>query len=244
MIRLPLEIYYSPFARNLMKKKLGHILLLLLICFISLSVTEKGFAQAFKAELTFGVMGTQVSGDDLSGFNKAGIYAGAGIRTRFNDRSGAGFRMLFFQKGSRMPLKNDGTDSAYYLLRLNYLEVPLMFRYSISKKLYAEAGPSLGYLFKSYEEDENGPLSMRGRPFYKFDFSAMLTLGFHLTDQLDLMMLYGQSLVPVREHESMAVYRLNAGQYNSELGFCLLLTLGQKKKENVEGVTGDNLYQW
>lgn len=200
-------------------------------------------AQAFKAEIACGVMGTQVSGDDLSGFNKAGIYAGAGVRIKFNEKAGVGFRILYFQKGSRMPLKNDGTDSAYYLLRLNYVEVPLMFRYRLSKKLYLEAGPSLGYLFKSYEEDENGPLNMKGRPFYSFDFSAMMALGFHLTEQLDLMMLYGQSVVPVREHESQAVYRLNAGQYNSELGFSLLLTLGQKRKEATENVTGDNLYR-
>lgn len=210
----------------------------LLLCLILSGGMVSG--QVFKGELTFGVMGTQVSGDDLSGFNKAGIYGGAGVRADFNGNAGLGFRMLYFQKGSRMPLKNDGTDSAYYLLRLSYLEVPLMFRYKVSKKIYLEAGPSLGYLLKSYEEDENGPLSMRGRPFYTFDLSAMFSLGFHLTEQLDLMMLYGQSVVPVREHESGAVYRLNAGQYNSELGFCLLLTLGTKKKNESEGVTGEN----
>ena len=206
-------------------------------CMFILVLPLASQAQRFKAEITAGVMGTQISGDELSGFNKAGIYAGLGVRLKLSDPASLGFRMLYFQKGSRMPLKNDGTDSAYYLLRLSYVEVPMMFRYQFTKKFYAEAGPSLGYLLKTYEEDENGPLNLKGRPFYNFDFSGMFAMGFHVTNQIDIMMIYGQSLIPVREHGSQATYRLNKGQYNSELGFSLLLTLDGRKKSAEEGAT-------
>ena len=122
---------------------------ILLFFFSCILFVEPSVAQTFKAELGFGVMGTQISGDDLSGFNKAGICAGVGIRAALSTKTSLGFRMLYFQKGSRMPLKNDGTDSAYYLLRLSYVEVPLLLRFQVTKKLFAEAGPSLGYLFKT-----------------------------------------------------------------------------------------------
>jgi len=191
-----------------------------------------GIAQVFKAEITASVVGSQLSGDRLSGFDKAGIMAGAGVRLRFNEKWNGGFRILFLQKGSRLPTKGDGTDSAFYLCRLNYIELPLVFRYHPSQKFWFEGGPSLGYLIASSEEDEYGPLNLR-RPFYKFDLSGMIAMGYHLSDQIDFVLSYWQSLLPIREHGSGATFRLNQGQYNSVLGFGMLLTLKPSQKKEV-----------
>jgi len=207
-----------------MKRSLFYLLLLL---------GQNSFSQVFRAEITAGVAGSQISGDQLSGFNKAGIYAGIGVRTNINDEFEIGFRTLYFQKGSRQRLKTDEVDSSFYLLRLNYVEVPLTLRYHLNKKFYMEMGPSLGYLVKSSEEDENGILNFR-RPFYEFDLSLCGTFGYVLSKNLDFNLGYCQSILPVRDFSSGASFRLNKGQYSSVLTFTLLYTLRSNKDQSEE----------
>lgn len=207
------------------------ILLLTLLCISVNSVT----AQRFKAELFAGVAGTQLSGDNLSGFNRAGAYAGAGIRTDLNKSMSIGFRAGIFQKGSQSRVRSDGPDSAYYRLRINYLEFPLCLRYTLRPALYVELGPSLGVYLNSREEDANGILP-ETRSFYRYDLSAVGILGYVLGKKTDLQFGYWQSIAPIRPHQSGAVFRLNRGQYSSSITFSLLYTLagGEKKTDKVE----------
>ena len=188
-----------------------------------LLTTSALHAQQFRGEITAGIAGSQVSGDQLGGFNKAGVIGGIGVRITLNEHFEAGFRMLYFQKGSRQRLKNDGTDTSYYLLRLNYIEIPFTIRYHATKNIYIEAGPSLGRLVSSREEDANGELTFR-QPFYNYDLSITGSLGYSLTKRLDFTFAYWQSVLPVREHSSNAVYLLNRGQYNSAITFSFLYT--------------------
>lgn len=204
--------------------------IILLFVIVALGLPLTGKAQLFRAEINVGIAGSQVSGDELSGFNKAGIYAGLGVRTSLNKEFELGFKILYFQKGSRQRLKSDEPDSGFYLLRLNYMEVPLTLRYAISKSFYIEAGPSLGYLVKSSEQDEQGELNFR-RPFSKFDLSITGCFGYMITQNLDFNLGYFQSIVPIREHASGAIYRLNQGQFSSVLTFTLLYTFKSKKEE-------------
>jgi Outer membrane protein beta-barrel domain len=203
---------------------------ILFIVLTSLLLPFTGKAQLFRAEITGGIAGSQVSGDELSGFNKAGIYTGLGVRSNLNKEFELGFRIIYFQKGSRQRLKSDEPDSSFYLLRLNYMEIPLTLRYAISKSFYIEAGPSLGYLVKSSEQDEQGELNFR-RPFSKFDLSITGCFGYIITENLDFNLGYFQSIVPIREHASGAIYRLNQGQFSSVLTFTLLYTFKSKKEE-------------
>ena len=201
---------------------------ILLLSFLLLSGWAHG--QVFRAEVTGGIVGSQISGDELSGFNKAGIYAGLGVRTSVNQEFDLGFRIIYFQKGSRKRLKSEEPDSSFYLLRLNYFEIPLTLRYVISKSFYVEAGPSMGFLINSSEQDEQGELTYR-RPFSDYDLSFMGSFGYTITKNLDFNLGYYQSIVPIREHASGAIYRLNQGQYSSVLTFTLLYTFKSNREE-------------
>ena len=201
------------------------LLFLLLIC------SQPVYPQRFRGELTGGVAGSQISGDQLSGFNKAGVMAGLGIRTNLSPKMETGFKMMYFQKGSRKRLKNDEPDSSYYLLRLNYIEMPWTFSYRVRNHLMVEAGPSLGYLINSYEEDENGEIFFR-RPFYNFDLSITGSLVYELGDGLNFLFSYWQSLLPVRAHESMGTFRLNKGQYSSVMSFSFVYVLKRRNPDS------------
>lgn len=181
-------------------------------------------AQGFSAELLGGMAGTQVSGDQLQGFDKGGIIAGAGVRLHLSRKSDLGFRIEYFQKGSRKPSDLENGDPSYYLLRLNYIEVPVQFRYNFYKKFFLEAGPSIGFLVGSSEQDQDGELPSR-EPFHKTDFSLAGGLGYAFSPKVNFTFGYTQSIVPVRPHNGGETYRLNQGQYNSAVTFTFTFNL-------------------
>lgn len=209
----------------------------LMFCAMVTGVSPACLAQRFTAELIAAAGGSQVSGDQLGGFDKGGFAGGLGVRTRFKEHWSLGFRMMYIQKGSRKPSKLDQGDPSFYLMRLNYIEVPLMLRYTSTKKFFLEAGPGLGYLLSSYEEDENGEMPFR-TPFLDFDLCFNVAAGYPITRKLDFIFTYQQSVVPVREAGSgtavgTSYFQVNSGQYNSVILFGLLYRL-EKKKEKTE----------
>lgn len=184
-------------------------------------------SQNFKGEFFAGGVGSQVSGDQLGGFNKGGFTIGAGVRLKIDEKSSIGFQLGYIQKGSRKPSTLEDDLPSFYLLRLNYIEMPLLYRYRMGKKIYFEVGPSLGYLFSAHEEDQNGEMPYM-KPFLKFDLSATVILGYPLGKNWDFQFGYIQSILPVREHGAGSTYRLNRGQYNTAITFEFLKTFGSK----------------
>ena len=205
----------------MVKKNFCVILLLLNVSIVN--------AQHFIAEILGGVTTSQVSGDQLAGFNKAGVIAGAGVNTALSKKVHLGFEIYFIQKGSRKQADVSKGDLTYYRLRLNYIEIPLVFEYHLTDKLSVDLGPSAGTLTTSSEEDENGKL-VGQPPFIKYEVSVFGGFVYHFADSWGLHFRGAQSIAPVREHNGGAVYRLNRGQYNSVLLFALFYQIGNKKK--------------
>ena len=190
-------------------------------------------AQQFHGELKLGIAGSQVSGDELSGFDKAGLLLGGGVRTKLKNKTTIGFNILYLQKGSRSPNNLANGDSSYYRLRLNYLEFPIAIRFNIGKKIYFEGGPSIGYLLSSAEENQDGNIPYR-RPFVKYDISFAGGFGYPIGQGWDLQFGFWQSFLPVRKHDGDATYHLNHGQYNSVISFSILRTMHPVSNKNNE----------
>ena len=108
-------------------------------------------AQVFNGGMMAGIVASQVAGDTYSGYNKAGLFAGAFVNLQFSPHSIFQMELEFFQKGSREnPTKKN--DYAQYLFRTSYIELPLLYQYKISRRFKVEAGPSIGFLTGYYEE--------------------------------------------------------------------------------------------
>jgi hypothetical protein len=206
--------------------KLKHILVLLFIFFLT-SVK----AQNFKAKLFLGAAGSQVSGDELSGFNKGGGLFGLGVTYPIKATSALSMQLYYLQKGSRKPSKLDQGDPTFYLMRLNYIESTITYDFSLNKKLYLRLGPSIGYLISSKEEDQDGSLGNRSK-FSPVDVSLAGILGFPFSKSWNFEFGYLQSLLPVREHGSGESYYLNKGQYNSVITFTLVKSFGNKTEKS------------
>lgn len=206
--------------------KLKYILGLLFIFFLT---SLK--AQNFKAKLSLGAAGSQVSGDDLSGFNKGSALFGLGVTYPLKSTSAVSLQLYYLQKGSRKPNNLDQGDVTTYLMRLNYIESTISYDFSLSRKIYLRTGPSIGYLVSSKEENQDGILGNRTN-FSPIDISLMGAIGYPFSNSWNFEFGYLQSLLAIREHGSGETYYLNKGQYNSVITFTLVKTFGNKTEKS------------
>lgn len=176
------------------------------------------YAQSFKAGFQLGLTGTQVTGDLLSGYKKAGVYGGFFVLHPVSDRSSFQLEMSFIQKGSRKNAKPSDGDYNQYLMRLNYIEMPILYKYTFKRNLTAETGISFGYLISKYEADENGPIEQQGLPdFKKIEFTGIIGIGYKINQNLRFYLRYSYSLLPIRPRPSGYYNYINAGQFNDVL---------------------------
>ena len=183
-------------------------------------------AQKFKAGVIAGVSATQISGDQLGGYNKAGIVVGGMVSTTLSKKFDFAMEILYFQKGSKKNSNPDKEDYTYYRLRINYFEVPLLLQWKYSKRFTFEVGPTVGALISEKEEDEYGdwPYS---RPFEKFEVGIGGGFKVHFAKKFSFTSRIESSLLPVRKHYSGETYRLNKGQYNAALSFTFQYTFNK-----------------
>jgi hypothetical protein len=184
--------------------------LILVISGISLSAV----GQRITGGISAGLVASQVSGDNSAGFNKPGFYGGPFAHFKFRDRWRFQMEIDFIQKGSReMPSIDNGYYS--YKSRLNYIEVPLMFRYINSARIEYEAGLAYSYLISSYEELYDVEIS--SRPFFTHNSSLILGIYYHFNERWSINLRTSNSITPIRKHLSGQTYRLNFGQTNNLL---------------------------
>jgi len=188
--------------------------LLLLFCLCFFGTVQ---SQGFKAGFIGGLSTSQVAGDELSGFNKAGIILGGFVNCPVSASSLAQMELLFFQKGSKKPYTQE--SGTLYVMRLSYIEIPVLFKYVLSSKFMLEAGPSFGVLVFSEEEDEYG--IEEGRPpFNSLDVSGCIGLNYHLSGHWLFDTRFTNSIIPMRAYENgFSFANLEKGQYNTVLSF-------------------------
>jgi hypothetical protein len=193
---------------------MNKIYLSFLILFLSLGA----LAQEFNGGILGGLSTSEISGDRLQGPNKAGIYVGAFVNRYFSPRSSVQMELDFIQKGSR---KNpDSVSYDTYLLRLNYVELPVHYKYDFHERGTLETGLSLGVLVHSHEE-ANGYEWTSGPEFNTLDLSFNIGLYYMIVERLWINVRYSNSVLAVRPHNSGQTYRWNKGQYNEVLSFTL-----------------------
>lgn len=210
------------FANFVAMKKV--VTILLFSCILCPAIAQE---RRFTAGGKIGVSSSQVSGDDLAGFNKAGLTAGLFSSVLFSKKWTAQFELLFIQKGSKYVAHPDLGDPNYYRLQLNYLEVPVLLQYHY-KRFTFEAGPGFGYLINYKEEDESGDIGDY-RPFNKSEISYHLGINYQI-HHLGVNVRYSNSISSIRDHLSGAQTLRNPGQQNTVLQLAFSITFGNAKE--------------
>ncbi|HNQ84206.1 MAG TPA: porin family protein [Bacteroidales bacterium] len=180
-------------------------------------------SQVFNGGVMAGVAGTQVSGDDYSGFHKAGLFLGGFVNLQFSEHSALQMELEFFQKGSR---ENPDSTNNYqqYLFRLNYVELPVLYQYTAGKRFKFEAGPSLGFLINYYEENNYYEIK-GGNPGARVTFQINAGMYVYITRNLLVNIRTNNSLINIRADNAtgdvLRIFPGNYGQFND----CLVLSL-------------------
>ena len=203
-----------------MKKKFA----ILLFCgFLSLSIK----AQNFGGGLILGLSTSQVGGDDLGGFNKAGLLVGAFVNKSISELLSGQMEITYIHKGSNNPNMNDSEHKDYGQedISSSYIEVPLLLQYQQNSKLIIEGGVQLAYLINGYYNDLNGKIPIYSvDPFIKYDFGLLLGIDYRYSEHISLNTRLSNSILPIGAEDYDVVDSYNSsrkGKYNSVLSFAI-----------------------
>lgn len=184
-------------------------------------------AQNFGGGIILGLSASQVGGDDLGGFNKAGLLVGAFANTSISELLSFQMEMTFIQKGSNNPNMNDYEHKDYSQedISSSYIEIPLLLQYHQSNKLKIEGGLLSAYLIDGYYNDLNGKIPIYTvNPFIKYDFGLLLGIDYTFSNKLSLNTRLSNSILPIGAEDYNHPNTYNSsrkGKYNSILSFAL-----------------------
>lgn len=201
-------------------KKIGLFFLILIF------TLTKNYGQNFKGGLILGLSTSQVSGDNLSGFNKAGIILGGFTNKKINKQLSIQFEINYIQKGSRNPdMKStiiENTNSLPHI-SLHYIEVPLLIKYQQNSSLEYETGIQWAQLINGYYSNLYGKIENSTNPFINNDFGVLLGLNYKLKESVILNTRLSSSILPIGiEDYNVETYNANKkGKYNSTLCFTI-----------------------
>jgi len=214
------------------RRSINKLLILFIFCSTYFITQTQGQTNDFKAGLLGGISSSQVSGDDLAGFHKAGFIVGGFTRRTITEKSSIQMELLYVQKGSRKTARPDEGDYFFYLLELDYIEIPLLYKIKKDKFVY-EAGPSFGALILSRVRNQDGFYPdghPQNRPFYRMETSINIGINYPLYNNFNINWRFSNSVLPIRKHLSGGTFQFNRGQYNTALEFTIRYEFKNDKK--------------
>ncbi len=192
----------------------------------------------FTLKPALGINASQIHGDSYNGFNKLGLFAGIAVNAYLNTKSSFEIGFYFSQKGARHipnPVKGDFN---FYFLNLNYIDLPISFRYNLNKDYFITLGPSVAYLINYYEEINYANYT-NSYPFNSFEYGVNFGLGKKIKDKFFVELRTSNSFLPIRDYGAIAshVYysniiaqTFNKGFYNNILTLFLSYKINLKRQ--------------
>ncbi|GIR11836.1 MAG: hypothetical protein CM15mP23_04110 [Cryomorphaceae bacterium] len=190
------------------------------LCILCFAITS---AQNFDAGLIGGFCTSQVSGDNLSGYNKLGSRFGAYISYPINKKMSYQLEMQYLQKGSKKPYTENSPET--YLFELNYIELPSTLNYQVKKGIYIESGLGTAFLVDYKEQDEMTDINTDKPNTLALDF--LLGVQYEFKKNLKLNIRYANSISRIRKHASEEESGLNSGQFSSLVSFALMYQISR-----------------
>jgi hypothetical protein len=182
-------------------------------------------AQDFGGGVILGLSTSQVGGDDLAGFHKAGLLLGVFANKSITELLSFQMEMTYIQKGSNNPnMNNPEHPNLLPDISLSYIEVPLLLQYHQSDKLKIEGGVLTAYLVDGYYNDFNGKMPNAINPFISYDIGLLLGIDYKYSENISLNTRIGNSILPIgsEDYENQVPYNSSKkGKYNSVLSFAL-----------------------
>jgi hypothetical protein len=179
-------------------------------------MAQKKFQGGFYA----GGTTSQISGDGLGGWNKFGLNAGAFVQVAFGEKSGLSLGIDYAMRGSKKPADTNNGDYLVFEYRLNYIDLPVLYKQQFGEKIELGIGPVVGLLTKqkTWDNSTNNEIDLQ-YPFNKLDFSGAFTASYLITPKLFFELRSQSSLLPARKAPDKGATNkyYTAGNYNQML---------------------------
>ena len=185
-----------------------------------------GFAQKFEGGVLGGLNASQVDGDTYSGYKKPGIVAGGYILTNLSRNLFAGMELKFAQKGSRNIDSLAINDQIKYVMRLNYIDIPVYLGIRTNERISILLGLSPGFLISGTEYNDYGKFVEQDQhPFKTFDLEALLGFRFKFSKRLFVDLRGAYSILPIRNKPGNILSYWKGSQFNNLLSTTVLYRL-------------------
>ena len=198
-------------------------------------------AQRFLGAVAFGGNLTQVDGDEVYGFKKIGFNVGAASFLPIKEKWFISLEVAFSQKGAyqKYPyVSNPNKDLPFYNLRLNYVEVPLLFHFEDKQIAMLGTGFSYNRLVgvKEIEWGERTSTAARNGVYAIDDFNWIVDVRFRLVKSLRLNFRFAYSVdkIRTRTFSNLAGDVWKRDQYNNILTLRLVYTFNEKIRPRPE----------
>ena len=165
-----------PFFLSVMKKTILSLALLA-------GITSAANAQTTRFGIKAGVNYTTFSGDNVENAKyKFGAVGGLAANIGLSQSLSIQPELLYSQKGTEIK----GTD---FKFKLNYIELPIMFRYTLSdgKGPFLQAGPQVGYLAKvKLSNGDGNEIKLDNDAYQKLELGYVAAVGYQLESGLSI----------------------------------------------------------
>ncbi|WP_297094334.1 porin family protein [uncultured Draconibacterium sp.] len=184
-------------------------------------------AQRFDAGIIAGFNGTQVEGDNLKGYHKAGILAGLFVQTDIAPAIVAGMEIKYSQKGARRSFDPKQPDIDKYVMRLGYIDIPLFMAFRTNDRSMIIGGIAPGVLIHSKELNSDGEIPEPDRQdFNTFDLQPFLGFQFDFLEHASVDLRFALSVIPSSD-KSETNYYFHNGLFNNVISLALYYRLGR-----------------
>ena len=194
--------------------------------FIALTNNIVSNSQNFGGGIILGVNTSQVGGDDLSGFHKAGPIVGIFSKKTINSQINLQFEMYYINKGSNNQDMNNDLHTNYLVpdITLKYIETPLILQYYLKNSLLLEGGITAAYLMDGYYNDLYGKINIQSNfPFKKYDVGLLIGVNYNYSEKISFNTRLSNSIFPIGKEDNSIFNENNnynsitKGKYNSVL---------------------------
>jgi hypothetical protein len=194
------------------------------LIFLILFIPVCSMGQRFTGGVLLGLNASQIHGDTGGGYHKAGIAAGAFVKTEFREKWGGLLELRYSAKGSAIP-----SDDIWVKINLQYIEVPVMITYDVFKKFQPQAGVSIGYLFRQTQNYGSGYIIIPDdEGFNAYEVAGCLGIDYKVLDNLRINLRYSLSMIPVQQDFPGATSTRNLeASYNDVLTFAVYYQIGR-----------------
>ncbi len=192
-------------------------------------------AQSFFGGLIVGGTTSQVEGDMRGGFNKFGFTAGGYAGLPINDNLSIHMELKYIQKGSRSNNVEAFPNGDPYLLKLDYIDLPIVFTANFDmikingrgiKWLNVELGISVDVLAR-YKEEVMGIENYGYNPWRRMTVNGLVGVRINITEDCQIGLRSINSINSIRKDVVTGnIVRFNMlGEFNDVLQLAVFYRL-------------------